>query len=76
MLAKRAGLWIKVAQRQDPYGPVDACSVKRSTTLRGGGRGDSGMRLTRRVHQRSVPPCERGEQRAAPFELLLLPRVT
>lgn len=32
--------------------------------------------LTRHVHRRSVPPCERGEQRAALFALLLLPRVT
>lgn len=32
--------------------------------------------LTRRVHRRSVPPCERGVQRAALFALPLLPRVT
>ena len=32
--------------------------------------------LTRRVHRRSVPPCERGVQRAAVFALPLLPRVT
>jgi hypothetical protein len=57
----------------------DASLVKRCGVARadgGGGRSNSGTGLTRRVHRRSVPPCEPGEQRAALCALLLLPRVT
>jgi hypothetical protein len=82
VLAKRPGFWIKVAQRQDPYSPVDAQSsqAQRDGAANVATRWRQGRSLTRRVRRvrrrTAPPPCEHGEQRAAPFALLLLPRVT
>ena len=44
VLTKRPGLWIKIAQRQDPYGPpvFDAGLVKSSQAQHGARRGGGG----------------------------------